>query len=70
MAAASELTPSEYIEHHLSFFTRPLGEGGFWTLNLDSLIGWKFERDHAAAHVGHGHLDLHLSNLGKSHRLR
>src|SRR5204863_2932930 len=24
--------------HHLSFFTRPLGEGGFWTLNLDSLI--------------------------------
>ena len=38
MAAASELTPSEYIEHHLSFFTRPLGEGGFWTLNLDSLI--------------------------------
>src|SRR5437868_11347663 len=38
MAAASELTPSEYIEHHLSFFARPLGEGGFWTLNLDSLI--------------------------------
>src|SRR5438067_12000320 len=38
MAAASELTPSEYIEHHLSFFTRPLGEGGFWTLNVDSLI--------------------------------
>src|SRR2546423_13087630 len=38
MAAASELTPSEYIEHHLSFFTKPVGEGGFWTLNVDSLI--------------------------------
>src|SRR2546423_7131763 len=37
MAAASELTPSEYIEHHLSFFTKPVGEGGFWTLNVDSL---------------------------------
>ena len=38
MAAASELTPSEYIEHHLSFFTKPVGEGGFWTLNVDSLM--------------------------------
>jgi F-type H+-transporting ATPase subunit a len=39
MAAASELTPSEYIEHHLTFFTKPVGEGGgFWTLNVDSLI--------------------------------
>src|SRR5947208_14317953 len=40
MAAASELTPSEYIQHHLSFFTKPLGDehGGFWALNVDSLI--------------------------------
>src|SRR3954453_2140412 len=39
MAAASELTPSEYIEHHLAFFTKPVGEGGgFWTLNVDSLM--------------------------------
>src|SRR5256885_5885537 len=38
MAAGGELTPSEYIEHHLTFFTKPLGEGGFWTLNVDSLI--------------------------------
>jgi len=40
MAAGSELTPSDYIQHHLSFFTRPLGEehGGFWALNVDSLI--------------------------------
>src|SRR3954468_13772627 len=39
MAAASELTPSEYIEHHLTFFTKPVGEGGgFWAINVDSLI--------------------------------
>src|SRR5436189_6368 len=42
MAEASELTPSEYIQHHLSFFTKPLGGdehgGGFWALNVDSLI--------------------------------
>src|SRR5918912_2439923 len=38
MAAASELNPSDYIQHHLSFFTKPVGEGGFWTLNVDSLI--------------------------------
>ena len=42
MAEASELTPSEYIQHHLTFFTKPLGAdehgGGFWALNLDSII--------------------------------
>ena len=37
MAAATDLTPSQYIQHHLSFFTKPLGEGGFWSLNVDSL---------------------------------
>jgi len=37
MAAETQLTPSEYIQHHLSFFSEPLtGEGGgFWA--LDSL---------------------------------
>jgi F-type H+-transporting ATPase subunit a len=30
--------PSEYIEHHLAFFSKPVGEGGFWVLNLDSII--------------------------------
>jgi F-type H+-transporting ATPase subunit a len=30
-------TPSEYIQHHLSFFNKPIGEGGFWSLNVDSL---------------------------------
>ena len=39
MAAATELTPSDYIQHHLTFFTRPLGgDGGFWAINVDSLI--------------------------------
>ena len=42
MAASTELTPSEYIQHHLTFFTKPLGGGehgeGFWALNVDSLI--------------------------------
>jgi F-type H+-transporting ATPase subunit a len=37
MAAATELTPSQYIQHHLSFFTKPVGEGGFWALNIDSI---------------------------------
>jgi F-type H+-transporting ATPase subunit a len=38
MAAGKELSPSEYIEHHLTFFQKPLGEGGFWALNVDSLL--------------------------------
>ena len=36
--AAQYANPSEYISHHLSFFAKPLGEGGFWTINLDTLI--------------------------------
>jgi F-type H+-transporting ATPase subunit a len=38
MAAGKELTPSEYIEHHLSFFQKPVGDGGFWTVNVDSIV--------------------------------
>ena len=37
MAAHYE-NPSEYIAHHLTNLTHPIGEGGFWTLNLDSII--------------------------------
>ncbi len=36
--AGNALTPSEYIQHHLSFNTRSVGEGSFWTLNVDSLV--------------------------------
>lgn len=36
--AAEQLTPTSYINHHLSFFAKPLGDGGFWTLHVDSLV--------------------------------
>jgi F-type H+-transporting ATPase subunit a len=39
MAAGKELTPSEYIQHHLTFFQKPIGDGGgFWTINVDSVL--------------------------------
>src|SRR5438034_434390 len=37
MAAGTYNSHGEYIEHHLTFFSKPVGEGGFWTLNVDSL---------------------------------
>ncbi len=33
-----QLTPSEYIAHHLSFNAQPVGQGSFWTLHIDTLI--------------------------------
>ena len=36
--AASYATPTEYIQHHLTFLTHPVKEGGFWTLNVDTLL--------------------------------
>ncbi len=38
MASGTELTPSEYIQHHLTFFTQPHGDGGFWSVNVYSLV--------------------------------
>jgi F-type H+-transporting ATPase subunit a len=38
MAAESELTPTSYIQHHLTFFQKPVGDGSFWTLYVDSII--------------------------------
>ncbi len=32
------LTPSEYIAGHLSFNAKPIGDGGFWTLHVDTLV--------------------------------
>jgi F-type H+-transporting ATPase subunit a len=33
------MTPASYIGHHLKFLQAPVGEGGgFWTLNIDTLI--------------------------------
>ncbi|MDP2707911.1 MAG: FoF1 ATP synthase subunit a, partial [Burkholderiales bacterium] len=38
MAAAAELTPTQYIGRHLSFNARSVGDGAFWTLNVDTLV--------------------------------
>jgi F-type H+-transporting ATPase subunit a len=39
MATGTERTPAEYIQHHLSFQVKPVGEGtGFWTLNVDTFV--------------------------------
>jgi len=38
MAAATELTPTAYIQHHLSFLQKPIGDGGFWTVNVDTFV--------------------------------
>lgn len=37
MSAAETLTPTSYITHHLSFLEHPVGQGSFWTLNLDTV---------------------------------
>ena len=38
MATEQALTPSKYITQHLTFNTKPVGDGSFWMLNYDSLI--------------------------------
>src|SRR5262245_52764784 len=37
-AAGKELTPTEYISHHLTFLTKPVGDGSFWALNVDTVV--------------------------------
>ena len=37
MAGESELTPTSYIQHHLHNLTAQVGEGGFFTINVDTL---------------------------------
>ena len=36
--AASYESPTEYINHHLTFLTKPVGAGEFWTINVDTII--------------------------------
>ena len=36
--AAQYQTPADYIGHHLTFFSKPIGDGGFWTLNVDTIV--------------------------------
>jgi F-type H+-transporting ATPase subunit a len=38
MASGKELNATDYISHHLTFFSKPVGEGAFWSLNVDSLV--------------------------------
>lgn len=38
MSTEQTLTPSDYITHHLTFNTKPVGDGSFWVLNYDSLV--------------------------------
>ncbi|HEY7902954.1 MAG TPA: F0F1 ATP synthase subunit A [Casimicrobiaceae bacterium] len=38
MAAGTELTATEYIQHHLSFLQYRVGQGPFWTVNVDTLV--------------------------------
>jgi F-type H+-transporting ATPase subunit a len=38
MAAGTEVTPTSYIQHHLTFQTKEVGDGGFWTVNVDTLV--------------------------------
>jgi F-type H+-transporting ATPase subunit a len=38
MAAGKELNASDYIGHHLTFLAKPIGDGGFWTLHVDTLL--------------------------------
>jgi F-type H+-transporting ATPase subunit a len=38
MSEAGELTPTEYIGHHLTNRTISLGDGAFWTLHLDTFL--------------------------------
>jgi F-type H+-transporting ATPase subunit a len=37
MATAYE-TPTEYIQHHLTFLTDQVAPGSFWTINIDTLV--------------------------------
>ena len=38
MAAGAELTPTSYIKHHLTHLPAKLGDGGFMTLHLDTVV--------------------------------
>ena len=38
MAAENELTPTEYISHHLTNMTSSVGQGDFWLVHVDTLV--------------------------------
>lgn len=37
-AAESTLTPTSYITHHLGFLQKPVGDGNFWVLHVDTIV--------------------------------
>jgi len=37
MAAGKDFNATDYIQHHLTFLTKPAG-GGFWSVNVDTLL--------------------------------
>ena len=38
MASGTELTPTSYIDHHLTYLTTKVSEGSFGVLHVDTLI--------------------------------
>src|SRR5512144_5511 len=38
MAAEHALTPTSYIQHHLTFLTTASDAGGFWRVNVDTVV--------------------------------
>jgi F-type H+-transporting ATPase subunit a len=38
MAAGKEFNATDYIQHHLTFYRASIGEGDFWTLNVDTVV--------------------------------
>ena len=38
MEAETELNPSSYIQHHLTFLTTASEKGGFWSVNVDTVV--------------------------------
>lgn len=38
MSEAGSLTPTSYINHHLTFLAQPIKEGNFWVLHVDTLV--------------------------------
>lgn len=39
MASEKDFNASDYIQHHLTFLSKPLGgEGGFWTIHVDTVV--------------------------------
>ena len=38
MAGASYESPTEYINHHLTFMVKQVGDTSFWSINTDTVV--------------------------------